>query len=317
MNVHLRGAFLMTRAVQGHMTEANGDGSSTSRRPPRSATAARPTTPPPRPACRASPRPSPSSSAGSASRQRRRARLHRHRHDTRQPPSASAWRSRSSGRRRRRSRSAGSASPRTSPTRSRSSARRGRLRLRPGPVRRRRTAQLTLRLAFTGSEQGRDRDRWAAARVEQRGSLRGHLRLTSSARGEGLGCERSGTSPGRRGDTRSVTWPLRTRAGRGQGARQALRREPGRHEEATRLARVEHAAPASLWGTTRGCGMLDPSQPRRFFVSPGFTPESRTRHRTSPGPGSGAARSPTSITSAARGSYQTARIPVPHLWLTR
>ena len=50
MNVHLRGAFLMTRAVQKHMVDAKyGRIVNLSSRPPRSATAARPTTPPPRP----------------------------------------------------------------------------------------------------------------------------------------------------------------------------------------------------------------------------------------------------------------------------
>ena len=56
MNVHLRGSFLMTRAVQKHMTEARWGRivnlSSTSALGLR----ARPTTPPPRRGCRASPR---------------------------------------------------------------------------------------------------------------------------------------------------------------------------------------------------------------------------------------------------------------------
>src|SRR5947207_13619600 len=56
---------------------------------------------------------------------------------------------------------------------------------------------------------------------------------------------------------------------------------------------------ASLCGMTRGKGMDDPSQPRRFLVSPGLTPERVTRTRASPVPGSGAALSPTSRTSAA------------------
>lgn len=67
MNVHLRGAFLMTRAVQKHMVDAKfgrvvnlSSSSALGNR-------ARSTTPPPRPASRASPRPSPSSSASSAS----------------------------------------------------------------------------------------------------------------------------------------------------------------------------------------------------------------------------------------------------------
>ena len=57
MSVHLRGAFLMTRAARGTWSTATSAGSSTCPPPPRWATAARPTTPPPRPACRASPRP--------------------------------------------------------------------------------------------------------------------------------------------------------------------------------------------------------------------------------------------------------------------
>src|ERR1700722_15544626 len=66
---------------------------------------------------------------------------------------------------------------------------------------------------------------------------------------------------------------------------------------------------ASLCGMTRGNGIGDPSQPRRFFVSPGFTPDLDTRTRTSPGPGSGAASSPNCSTPAAIPcrSYQTAR----------
>src|SRR5205823_9260320 len=48
--------------------------------------------------------------------------------------------------------------------------------------------------------------------------------------------------------------------------------------------------------------------PRRFLVSPGLTPERVTRTRASPVPGSGAAISPTSRTSAAAPwrSYQAA-----------
>ena len=43
----------------------------------------------------------------------------------------------------------------------------------------------------------------------------------------------------------------------------------------------------SLCGMTRGNGIADPSQPRRFLVSPGLTPENVTRTRTSPGPARG------------------------------
>ena len=98
MNVHLAGAFLMTRAVQTHMTDAK-------LRPHRQplvaprrwATAARPTTPPPRPACRASPRPWPSSSASSASPPTPIAPgFIADRHDRATRPSASASRSRTS-----------------------------------------------------------------------------------------------------------------------------------------------------------------------------------------------------------------------------
>ncbi len=67
MNVHLRGAFLMAKACQKYMVDAKLSRIVNLRRPRRSATAARPTTPPPRPVSRASPRPSPSSSASSAS----------------------------------------------------------------------------------------------------------------------------------------------------------------------------------------------------------------------------------------------------------
>jgi len=66
MNVHLRGAFLMTRAVQVHMTAENYGGSSTCPPRPRRATAVRSTTRPPRRACRVSPRPWRSNSAPSA-----------------------------------------------------------------------------------------------------------------------------------------------------------------------------------------------------------------------------------------------------------
>src|SRR5436190_898241 len=64
----------------------------------------------------------------------------------------------------------------------------------------------------------------------------------------------------------------------------------------------------SLCGTTRGNGIVDPSHPRRFFVSPGFTPESEMRTRTSPAPGTGAGISPVARTSAAGPcrSYQAA-----------
>ena len=81
MAVHLRGAFLMSRAVQKHMTEPTGAGSSTCPAPPRWATGGRPTTPRPRPACRASPRRSPSSWAVRRHRERGRAGVHRDRHD--------------------------------------------------------------------------------------------------------------------------------------------------------------------------------------------------------------------------------------------
>ena len=59
--------------------------------------------------------------------------------------------------------------------------------------------------------------------------------------------------------------------------------------------------------------MVDPSQPRLFFVSPGFTPEYRKRTRTSPGPGSGSGNSPAWRTSPAGPccSYQTARTSSP------
>ena len=67
MNVHLKGAFLCTRAAQAHMVQANYGRIVTMSSTSALATGARPTTPPPRPACRASPRPSPSSSASSAS----------------------------------------------------------------------------------------------------------------------------------------------------------------------------------------------------------------------------------------------------------
>src|SRR6266545_2001570 len=62
-------------------------------------------------------------------------------------------------------------------------------------------------------------------------------------------------------------------------------------------------------GLLCGNDIADPSQPRRFFVSPGFTPERVTRTRTSPGPGSGSGSSPAWRTSPAGPcrSYQTAR----------
>ena len=60
-------------------------------------------------------------------------------------------------------------------------------------------------------------------------------------------------------------------------------------------------------------GIDDPSQPRRFFVSPGFTPTS-TREPDLAGPGSGTATSPTCSASAASPcrSYQTARTNPPY-----
>src|SRR3954447_23271292 len=66
----------------------------------------------------------------------------------------------------------------------------------------------------------------------------------------------------------------------------------------------------SLCGITRGKGMDEPSQPRRFLVSPGLTPETVTRTRTSPGPGTGSGSSPRCRTSAAGpwSSYQEASI---------
>src|SRR6478672_6074481 len=69
----------------------------------------------------------------------------------------------------------------------------------------------------------------------------------------------------------------------------------------------------SLCGTTRGNGIVDPSQPRRFLVSPGFTPETRILTRTSPGPGSGGDSSPTCSTARASpcSSYQAARNAPP------
>ena len=49
----------------------------------------------------------------------------------------------------------------------------------------------------------------------------------------------------------------------------------------------------SLCGITRGYGSPYPTQSPRFFVSPGLTPESATRTRTSPGPAQASAISPT------------------------
>src|SRR5258706_312458 len=63
---------------------------------------------------------------------------------------------------------------------------------------------------------------------------------------------------------------------------------------------TESISPApSLCGTTRGYGMAEPSHPCRFLMSPGFTPDARTRMRTSPARGSGSGISPTSRTSSA------------------
>src|SRR4051812_44116494 len=71
----------------------------------------------------------------------------------------------------------------------------------------------------------------------------------------------------------------------------------------------------SLCGTTRANGIPTPKASLRFFVSPGFTPDSATRTRTSPGPGSGVAISPTSSTSAAGPcrSYHAASNGAPRL----
>ena len=59
--------------------------------------------------------------------------------------------------------------------------------------------------------------------------------------------------------------------------------------------------------------MGDPSQPSRFFMSPGFAPDTVRRTRTSPGPGSAAGNSPTRNTSAAGPwrSYHAAIIAPP------
>src|SRR4051812_21270379 len=66
----------------------------------------------------------------------------------------------------------------------------------------------------------------------------------------------------------------------------------------------------SLWGMTRGYAIPYPYSSRRFFTSPGLTPEAATRMRTSPGPGSGFGISPTIRTSRAApcDSYHAALI---------
>ena len=65
MNVHLKGAFLCSGRRRRTWSPPSTAGSSTCPRPRRWATGARPTTPPPRRACRASPRRWPSNSASS------------------------------------------------------------------------------------------------------------------------------------------------------------------------------------------------------------------------------------------------------------
>ena len=207
MGVHLRGAFLMSRAAQKYMVGAAlRAASSTCPPPPRSATAARSTTPPPRPACRASPRPWPSSSARSGSPPTRSrpgfiatdmtaatADRDRHRRSrtSRRPP------------RQRRSRSAGSASPSDiAHTISFLVSEGAGLRLRPGHLRRRRPAVLTE--AASGTADADLRDRVA--------------RLPGRAR------------PGQHGPAGLPAGPLRRRPGLG-----AL---PGRARRAGRAARA-------------------------------------------------------------------------------
>ena len=74
------------------------------------------------------------------------------------------------------------------------------------------------------------------------------------------------------------------------------------------LAAAVRSVAACCLADHRGNGMRDHSQPRRFLVSPGFTPEKRRRTWTSPGPGCGSGSSPTSSTSldGPCRSYQTA-----------
>ena len=67
----------------------------------------------------------------------------------------------------------------------------------------------------------------------------------------------------------------------------------------------------SLCGMTRGNGIVEPSQPRRFLVSPGFTPENRslTLHLARAGLRIGQL---TQLQTSAAGpcrSYHTARTP--------
>src|SRR5262249_881479 len=69
----------------------------------------------------------------------------------------------------------------------------------------------------------------------------------------------------------------------------------------------------SLWGMTRGNGIPTTKVSWRFFTSPGLIPEAATRMRTSPGPGSGVAISPTTRTLAGGPcrSYQAAFLTPP------
>src|SRR5437764_14970124 len=55
----------------------------------------------------------------------------------------------------------------------------------------------------------------------------------------------------------------------------------------------------SLWGITRGYGIVGPDTPARALTSDGLTPENATRTRTSPGAGEGVGNSPTCRTSLA------------------
>src|SRR5207237_7944241 len=55
----------------------------------------------------------------------------------------------------------------------------------------------------------------------------------------------------------------------------------------------------SLWGITRGYGIVGPDTPARALTSDGLTPENATRTRSSPGAGEGVGNSPTCRTSLA------------------
>lgn len=65
------------------------------------------------------------------------------------------------------------------------------------------------------------------------------------------------------------------------------------------LGRRVNGRPRRCAARCAGKGMAEPSQPCRFFTSPGFTPDKHSRTRTSPAAGSGNGRSPTCNTSTA------------------